>query len=227
LNLRLLGGLGIAQHQHRPVPEGLRRTYRDIDLVADSSSGHLVGPFLEGLGYVPNRRFNNLHGDRRLLFYDEANGRQVDVFIGLFRMCHVLDLDRRLDLDPRTVSPADLLLTKLQVVEINQKDLTDAVTLVQQHELGTEPADVLGLDRLTSVTRRDWGWFTTLTDNLARLIGVAEQFLNPLEAAATSERIRVIREAVVTAPKSLQWRLRAKVGRRVQWYELPEEVEGG
>src|SRR4030095_8322832 len=111
-----------------------------------------------------------LRCDRRLLYYDEANGRQLDVFVGAFRMCHTLELDDRLTLDPATLAPADLLLTKLQVVEVNRKDQTDALALLLCHELAAERAgDVIGIDRLAAVTARDWGWFTTVADNLVWL----------------------------------------------------------
>jgi len=31
-------------------------------------------------------------------------------------------------------------------------------------------------------------------------------------------------ELAVETPKSMKWKLRANVGERVRWYELPEEV---
>jgi len=36
--------------------------------------------------------------------------------------------------------------------------------------------------------------------------------------------IEAIGHALETAPKTMGWRMRAKVGRRVRWYEVPEEV---
>ena len=62
-----------------------------------------------------------------MLFYDTANGRQLDVFVGTFHMCHELDLGKRLAEHPSALDAADLLLTKLQIAEINRKDIVDAV----------------------------------------------------------------------------------------------------
>ena len=226
--VRLLGGAAVGMHRHGPRPPQLERRYGDIDLVVKKGQDRALRRLLEDLGYVPNRNFNNLHGDRRLLFYDERNERQVDVFIGTFRMCHTLELDERLGMDPRTLSPADLLLTKLQVVKINAKDITDAQALLLAHQIERDSAgDVIDLERLVRVTARDWGWYTTFTDNLARLAPDANTPLPPDAARQITDRVAAIRQALVDAPKSLSWRARAAVGRRVPWYELPEEIGGG
>ncbi|MGH3407548.1 MAG: nucleotidyltransferase family protein [Streptosporangiaceae bacterium] len=122
---RLLGGLVVALHQHAATPAVLARSYGDIDIVIGRKDGRPVKAALTQLGYVANDRFNALHGDRRLLFYDTANGRQLDVFLGTFSMCHALDLSGRLAMLADTLSIADLLLTKLQIVEVNRKDLIE------------------------------------------------------------------------------------------------------
>ena len=132
---RLLGGAGVAAHQHGPVPAVLQRAFADIDLVTGRKSGRALADGLAALGYAANDRFNALHGARRLLFYDTVNQRQLDVFVGEFAMCHRLGLDHRLNQHPRALAPADLLLTKLQIVEINRKDVVDAVRLLLAHEV--------------------------------------------------------------------------------------------
>jgi hypothetical protein len=225
---RLIGGLAIAKHLHTEVPHALLRTFADVDLVVRRGDDRALRDALESAGYVPNVAFNRLRGDRRLLYYDEANGRQLDVFVGAFAMCHALELDDRLTLDPATLSPADLLLTKLQVVEINRKDQTDALALLLCHEIAPErTGDVIGIDRITAVTGRDWGWFTTVTDNLVRLRGVAVDALEGALRDRGCERIDGIARALADAPKTIGWKARARIGRRLRWYELPEEVRHG
>lgn len=228
LTVRLIGGLAVAAHRHRDVPDALRRSYGDIDLVIDPKQGKAFKAAMAELGYTPNVRFNNLRGDRRMLFADEPNDRKLDVFVGRFQMCHTLDLTGRLDRHMATLAPADLLLTKLQVVEVNRKDLTDALTLLLTHEVratdGTD--DHLATDRLVAVTSGDWGWYTTLTDNLARLPDLAAELLDPADAEAVAGRVTAIREVLDAAPKSLKWRARSRIGRRMAWYELPDEIGG-
>ena len=224
---RLLGGAAVAMHRHAPLPAALQRSYGDIDLVVKRGHDRALRRVLVELGYTPNTAFNNNHGDRRLLFYDYVHSRQLDVFIGSFRMCHVLDLDDRLELDPRTLAPADLLLTKLQIIKINQKDIVDALALLLEHEVSGGINDLIDIDRLVRITSRDWGWYTTFTDNLAELLPPAAMLLQPEQLAQVSHRVATIQNALAAAPKSLQWKARAAMGRRVSWYELPEEVGRG
>ena len=77
-----------------------------------------------------------MNGGRRLVVYDMDNGRQLDVFVGEFEMCHKIPIAQRLNLDPRTVPLAELLLTKLQVVHTNHKDVLDICAILLDHEVG-------------------------------------------------------------------------------------------
>jgi hypothetical protein len=230
---RLLGGVGVAAHRHGPVPATLERSFADIDLVTGRKSGRALAAGLIALGYAPNDRFNALHGARRMLFYDTDNSRQLDVFVGEFAMCHRLDLDGRLQLHPRALGPADLMLTKLQIVQINHKDVLDAVRLLLAHEVGgpDQPAapghaDILSTDRLIAITRADWGWYTTFTDNLAKVRDALADLLDDAAAAIADGRIASVAAALEGAHKTARWKARAMVGRHAPWYELPEEVAG-
>ena len=229
VNGRLLGGLAVARHLHTTTPPQLARSYADIDIVIGRKEGKRAKAVLTGLGYLPNERFNSVHGDRRLLFYDEHNGRQLDVFVGSFAMCHTLDLSGRLGLLPDTLSVADLLLTKLQIVQVNTKDLVDAAQLLRNHDLGRAEAagaDHLSLDRICAVTSADWGWHTTLSDNLAKLVAFAEGKLAGPDRGRVTDAARSVQAAMDQAAKSLRWKARARLGRHAVWYELPEEVAG-
>jgi hypothetical protein len=223
--VRILGGVAIGILGHDAIPERLRRSYADIDLAIRSEDGGRARSLLTALGYEADRGFNSLHGSRRLLFYDSANGRRMDVFVGVFKMCHELNLADRLEMVPNTLSPADLLLTKLQIVELNQKDVMDVVTLLRVCVIDHRPrVDAIDLPRLELVTGADWGWHTTFADNLERVATAAAELLTEDDAAVVRSRAQAIRQAIDRAPKSLGWKVRARVGRRMQWYELPEEV---
>jgi hypothetical protein len=231
LPVRLLGGVGVALHDHRPVPAALERGYGDLDVVVPPKSARATTAALTAAGYEPNERFNALHGAQRMLFYDLENKRQVDVFVGTFSMCHRLDLSGRLGEHAFGLDAADLLLTKLQIHEINRKDLVDAVRLLLTHENadiggGTAEPDAMSLDRLRAVTSTDWGWFTTVTDNLRLARAAAADLLDPEEASIVEARADAIDESLRAAPKSMRWKARSVVGRKSPWYELPEEVGG-
>ena len=184
--------------------------------------------FLNHHGYGADERFNSLHGESRLLFEDRTRGRRLDIFLGTFAMCHSLNLEPRLGLHESTLSPADLLLTKLQIVELNRKDVQDALALLLDFSpiLGSKkPGEELDVRVVTDLCGRDWGWYTTLNDNLDQLVARAPDFLSQDDSILVSQRTRVIKDALDLAPKSVAWRLRAKIGRKLQWYELPEEVD--
>jgi Uncharacterised nucleotidyltransferase len=237
LTVRVLGGAGVALHDHVDVPDSLVRTYGDIDVVVPAKAARATTSALTALGYTPNERFNALHGARRMLFYDTVNGRQLDVFVGVFSMCHELDLTKRLGRHPQALSAADLLLTKLQIAEINRKDVVDAVRILLSHDIdetGSDepaaesgPADLLSLRRLQSVTSTDWGWYTTLTDNLGSVRAATPELLTGDDERTVLSRVDRVRSGLEDAPKSMRWRARSFIGRKTPWYELPEEVDRG
>ena len=128
--VRVMGGVAVSLHAHGGIHPALRRTYRDIDLVAAKKQGKPALKMLEAAGYESNERFNAMNGGRRLVVYDMQNGRQLDVFVGDFEMCHKIPIAQRLHEDPVTIPLAELLLTKLQVVNTNHKDVLDICAIL-------------------------------------------------------------------------------------------------
>jgi len=226
LVIRVLGGVAIAlSSPHALQRRELRRPFHDIDLVAPKKASREIRDLLLADGYTADTHFNALHGATRLLFYDEPNERKVDVFLGVFEMCHTLNLEPRLALPGPALPPADLLLLKLQVVELTEKDVTDALALMLQYEpvQGDDPA-TLSATYIAHVCARDWGWFTTIHDNLNALRDHTPLLKAAEDASLVRDRIDRLLSIVDAAPKSMGWRLRNKVGRRVVWYQLPEDV---
>lgn len=225
LGLRLMGGLAIWLTSPSARREPYARDYRDIDFAAPSAQAKRVTPFLSELGYVPERMFNALHGAQRLNFGHPDGCWTIDVVIDELAMSHRLDLRGRLERGGPTLDLADLLLTKLQVFEINRKDLGDVACLLADHSLADGPGPgSIDRSRVLAVTSGDWGWCHTVEQNLAR-VEVQARAEPPTGAPfdAADQAVALLR-AVRAAPKSLAWRARARVGERVRWYETPEEV---
>jgi hypothetical protein len=170
--------------------------------------------------------FNALHGQERLLFFDEEHDRQVDVFVGAFSMCHKIQLDERLTVDPISIPLAELLLTKLQVVELNEKDIRDTLALLHDHPVGDTDGDVLNGARVAELCAVDWGLWRTITQNLNVCRAFADSYDVP-DRAILDERLDELLERIDREPKARGWKLRARIGDRKRWYELPEEVAGG
>jgi hypothetical protein len=228
ITLRVLGGIAVLVHSHEPVPAQLLREVRDADLVVEKGGVKQLARLLRDKGYAENRRFNLLNGNERLIFFDPENETQLDVFVGAFRMCHVLPLEARLGVEPYTLPLAETLLTKLQIVQLNEKDLRDILLLLLQHDV-TKASDVEAVNTaaLAAPCGRDWGLCRTVTENLVRVLAaVSAARLKPGEEERLGARVRAVQEAIEREPKSAAWRVRSLVGTRVRWYELPEEVTG-
>lgn len=204
----------------------LRRDYKDVDFAASRRRSRQVAGLLTTEGYVADREFNALHGATRLLFYDTVHSRQVDIFLGEFSMCHRLELEPRLATLPPHLPPSDLLLLKLQIVQLNAKDVIDAVALVLQHDLGdVDSQETMDAGYIERICGGNWGWYTTVVDNAERIATLASGILaSSSDSALVERRFQQLIGRLETAPKSVRWRARARVGRRMRWYEIPDEV---
>jgi hypothetical protein len=220
LTLRLLGGVAV-HVRSRGLPPALTREYKDLDFATTKKSGGDLQKLLRDLGYEPHLGFNAMNGRERLLFYDNPNERQVDVFVSSFRMCHEIPLEKRLAVDEDTVPLAELLLTKLQIIELNEKDVRDTVALLLEHEVTDDDAGV-NASHVASLCADDWGLWRTISHNLEALSDRVGSY--DVDRETVSSRVSVLLERLEAAPKSRAWRLRAKVGERKRWYQLPEEV---
>jgi hypothetical protein len=220
---RLIGGIAIAvrcpsARSGRP----LNRTYSDVDLVTTTRDSPVLARCLRDLGYVPADQFNALHGRTRLMF-DDPHGLHADVFVDQFAMCHRLDFTGGFEPGATTVSLAELLLTKLQVAELNEKDVSDTAALFLDHELGTGEDEIDG-EVVAKVLSSDWGWWRTVSENLHAIPDHLSALpLSEDEANRVTRRLSGLLDLVERAPKSLRWRMRAKVGDRAAWREEPEE----
>jgi hypothetical protein len=213
LAVRLLGGVGIRLLLGERFDPAFERVHGDIDAVTRRRDGQGLEALLAERGWAPAREFNALNGARRLLFHDPASTAQVDVFVEAFEMCHALPLADRLDQPGPSLPATDLLMTKLQIVELNAKDRSDLYALLDGCEDGAlEP------ERVAELTARDWGLHHTFELNLGRLLEGGAP-----ELART--RIEAIAAAMEAAPKSRSWRLRERIGERRRWYDEPEEVD--
>ena len=233
LLLRLMGGLAF----HALAPDWtarIDRERRDIDLATRSRDRKAVSELLEARGYEPDRRYNALYGHKQLYFVDPHRRRPVDVLIDRLEMCHRIEFAERLGIRPSTLPPADLLLSKLQVVRINRKDILDSLVLLSEFPLATDDAggSAISIERIVALTSNDWGWWRTVTGNLVRLSAFLAEELAPGDLDFGREPrfdagagLAELRAAIDASAKSTRWKLRARIGERTPWYELPEEVE--
>ena len=240
LLVRLMGGMAIRAHAP-DWPARTRRVEVDLDF---ATRGKDCGAFYELLadeGYTPDKRHNALFGRKQAYFVDVPRNRPVDVLVDSLEMCHRFEFKDRLAASTPTLPLAELLLSKLQVVKINRKDVLDALVLLAEHPLGQDDGapdartgqNAINVPRILSFTSNDWGWWRTVTGNLDTLDQYLAVELTPEDLDLNNGReilfhpgaqVAALRKAIDDAPKSTRWKLRARVGERQVWYQEPEEM---
>ena len=221
----LLGGVAVRLRAPE-VPASLDREYKDLDFAVPKGGTGAAGKLLTEAGYEPEVVFNAMNSKERLLFHDTQNGRQVDVFVGAFRMCHEIPLSDRIKPRDKTVPLAELLLTKLQIIELNEKDIRDTVLLMHGHEVADRDDDAVNGARIAELCASDWGLWRTITRNLERTGEHVDEYALPDEKRSQiRQRLSQLLHHIEAAPKSRGWKMRDRVGERKRWYDLPEEVQ--
>ena len=223
VGLKLTGGVAVWQRCPRARTAPLARQYADVDFVGRACDKAAIVDLLEELRYVQDAEFNALHGASRLFFWDRENDRQLDVFLDRVEMCHELDLSDRLGDDAITIPIADLLLMKLQIYETNDKDYLDIIALLADHQLGEDDRGI-DLGRITGLLGADWGWWRTCTEVAARAAAFARELTDPDLGERVTGQVEELERRLEAVPKGRRWKLRARVGDRARWYELPEET---
>lgn len=222
VTLRLIGALAF-EHQcprYNYLRQAMGRELSDLDFVALSKQWDQIVHLLTGMGYSFDERHAMLHGADRIIFF-HPEGFRVDVFLDRLNMCHVVDFRGRLHIDPVTISVTDLLLEKLQIVELTRKDVIDTIVLLREHEVDQIEVGI-NADYVARRFSTDWGFYYTATENLKHIHDkslVEFDALAEEDRAVVSEQVRQLLDRIEAEPKSLKWQLRAAIGPRLRWYK--------
>ncbi len=210
------------------------RQLTDVDFISYWKYERKVDEFLEKQGYAPLRAAvtPGLFVGRRV--YNDKTGQNrahVDVFFDELDMCHKVDFRGRLEIDKPTISLTDLVLEKMQIVEINEKDIKDLCILFAQFPLSEkDDPNTINKKYIAKLLAKDWGFWYTLTTNLDKVRKFIEKYTQ--EGIFTEDhkntvlqRTQELREAIDKEGKSFGWKMRAKVGTKKIWYNPVGEVE--
>jgi hypothetical protein len=230
--LRIMGGAAIRMHcpAHEHLYEALKRTPKhDMDFVTYSKLRPLTRQLFLDLGYEPyvSLMLTGATGRHRQIFNDKDGNKAIDVFLGKLEMCHVIDFDGRLEVDSPTVPLAELLLQKLQIVQINEKDIQDSIILLLEHDIGDSDNEQVNVNKAAQTLANDWGFYYSVTTNFRKVKEFADKYdqLTKEEKSLVTKRLDKISKFVEETPKSLPWKLRSKAGPAVKWYNVVEEVQ--
>lgn len=230
--LRIMGGMAIYLHSKeyeelwRKLGRLGERVFTDIDFMSYSRFSGKIVKFFTQRGYFYDRNLMLQFGHARHIYFG-GKVPMIDVFLDKLDMCHVIDFRQRLEIDYPTIPLAELLLEKLQIVNINLKDIKDSIVLIRAHEVGGDDKDKINIKHIANILSQDWGFYYTATTNL----NLIKNSLNDYREILTTDDINDVTnkiEKMLTEieryPKSTSWKLRAKIGTKKKWYKDVGEI---
>ena len=227
--IRLIGAMAFRTHcpQFGYIQDKLGRKFTDFDFASYPRFTKDIVRVLTELGYQEAKQVTQLFGDRRMLFYDPAFGRHIDVFYDVLDFCHPINFVGRLEVEEYTLPLAELLLEKMQIVQINEKDLIDSVMLLREHPIGDRDEETINAALIAKILGNDWGFWRTVTGNLRILDDRLDHYENLMseDKQIVRTRIHELQKRIEAAPKSLKWKTRARIGEKMKWYKSVEELE--
>ena len=228
LHVRLLGAIAFQSHcpKFSFLTKRLNRVLSDVDFGAYYSESPRINVMMRELGYEDQPMVTALWGHTRTIWDNKSNGLHVDIFLDKLEMNHDVIFQNRLDLDPLTISLVDLLLEKMQIVHLEEKDMVDTTMLLREHDVGKAGPEVIDAGYLAKLLSDDWGFYYTCTTNLKKVGDKLETYqeLSKEDRDDVRKKIEKLLKVIEDQPKSMRWRLRARVGPSKKWYREVEEV---
>jgi hypothetical protein len=229
VTLRVIGSLAFQFHcpRYGYLQAAMGRAYTDIDFAGYSRERSAVRDLMTGLGYAENREVTVVSEGMRMIFDNTTTGLHVDVFFDKLDFCHVISWKNgRLGVDAPTLPLAEMLLEKMQIVKINEKDIIDTIMLLLEHPLGESDQETINIKLVAELCADDWGLWRTTTMNLNKVSQLVADYgqLDSSDKAHVTAQVQAAMQRIADQPKSLAWRLRDRVGDRVKWYKDVDEV---
>lgn len=226
--IRLLGAVAFNIHcpAYGHFQQEAKRHFTDLDFAAYFNHSDAIRKTFGKLGFQEDREVAVVYARHRLIFYLPDTELHVDIFIDKLDFCHPIPWEGRLEIDKPTIPLAELLLEKMQIVQINPKDLIDTVMLLREHPLDSNDHETINANRISAMCARDWGLWRTVTMNLNKTRQISEGYdwLPRQDRAVVVERIDQLKKLIDSEPKSKAWNFRSKIGDRVKWYKEVHEV---
>jgi hypothetical protein len=227
--LRVIGSLAFQMHcpKFGFLQQAMGRAYTDIDFAAYSRQTSAIRELMSALGYQDNKEVFIVSGGERSIFDRPDIGMHVDVFYDKLDFCHVIRWEGRLEVDAPSIPLAEMLLEKMQIVQINEKDIIDTIMLLLEHQLGNKDLETINIERVAQLCANDWGLWRTTSMNLNKVRVLAQEYeqLSVEQKARIDEQVKAAIARLDEEPKSVAWRLRSRVGDRVKWYKDVDEVQ--
>lgn len=229
IKLRILGSIAyrLVCPDYLHLFEGMKRVLTDVDFAAEKQQNQEIREFLINNGYELDEGVYMASEGARHIYLHPRTKLNVDVFADELFFCHRIPFQGRLDLESPTICTTDLLLEKMQIVEINLKDFKDTIVLLLAHPLSHQQPGSRSIDTdyIVDIMCRDWGFYYTFTTNLKQLPNYLSEFssISQKEGDVVRARAQELLDRIEEAPKTMAWKLRAKIGTRKLWYQEVSE----
>lgn len=227
--LRVIGSLAFQMHcpKFGYLQAAMGRAYTDIDFAAYHQQVKDIKALMDKLGYKENREVFIVSEGQRSIFDHHEIGIHVDVFYDKLDFCHTIFWEGRLEVDSPSIPLAEMLLEKMQIVKINEKDIIDTIMLLLEHPLGDHDQESINMERIAKLCSTDWGLWRTLTMNLEKVQRLSQGYdqLDAAQKGSVSDQVTTALDRITKEPKTLAWKLRSRVGDKVKWYKDVDEVD--
>jgi hypothetical protein len=227
--LRVIGSLAFQIHcqKYGYLQAAMGRAYTDIDFAAYQRQTKEIRVLMAGLGYRENQEVFIISEGNRAIFERPEISLHIDVFYEKLDFCHVINWKDRLEVDNPSIPLAEMLLEKMQIVQINEKDVIDTVMLLLEHPLGEDDKETINIKRVAVLCSADWGLWRTTTMNLDKVRQLAQSYqqLTGKQKELIVTQVNAALGWINQEPKSIAWRLRARVGDRVKWYKDVDDFQ--
>jgi hypothetical protein len=228
IHLRLLGAIAFQCHcpKYRFLSAKLNRVLSDVDFAGYGRDRIAISQLMKGLGYVDDAMLTALFGHKRMIWDNGTNGLHVDIFLDKLEMNHDIDFARRLEVENLSIPLADMLLEKLQIVKIEEKDIIDTIMLLREHALANQAPETVDVKYIARLLAGDWGFYHTVAVNLEKVQTRLAEYdaLTVDDKADVSGKIKKLLQVINDEPKTMSWKIRAKVGTKSKWYRDVEDV---
>jgi hypothetical protein len=228
LTLRLLGSLAFHIHcpRYHNLQKDLGRAYTDIDFAGYKKQASKFSKFLAKMGYREDLEVNTLFAGERMIYNNPSSGLHVDIFFDKLNFCHEISWLDRLEVDQPTIPLAEMILEKMQIVKINEKDIIDTLMLLLEHSLGDTDQETINITHISKLCARNWGLWRTISMNLekVKLLSQGYDQLSSEEKNLLASKVDNALSRMEAEPKSMGWKVRSKIGDRVKWYQEVDEV---
>jgi hypothetical protein len=226
--MRLIGALAFRTHcpKFGYLQDALGREFTDFDFASYPKYFKDIIRILTGMGYEEDKMVTRLFGDGRLLFNDPKFSRHIDIFFNRLDFSHIVPFQGRLEVEKYTLPLAELLLEKMQIFQINEKDLIDTIMLLREHPIGDTDDETINARIVTGLTSKDWGLWRTVTGNLKLVDEMLDKYpsLTAEDRSVVREHLATLQERIESHPKTLAWKGRAVIGEKRRWYKDVEEL---